>query len=1353
MAASAVRAAPAEPPVRDGLILHFDLAAQAGAREAASLPPIGNGSAVDLLLDGSGAHRDAHQPAVGLRPVFITDGSAAYARFDGRSFLGMAGPRISSDELTIFLLAAPATNRGGFTGMFAAAAFGANDYTTGVNVDFGPAPSSDLEVVNVEAAGASGYQDLLSPGFFNAAPRPFGAFHVFTIRVGAGTNGVEVFLDGFRGGGRARDRVPIAMDQVVVGGRFYSNDPGQPPHAQGFFEGAIAEVLVYDRALPDAELRRVEEALAARVTDLDGLLHGRRGHALETVEDAPVVQMLVPGFEVHELPLRIGNVNNVRYRHDGRLVAQGYDGRIHLLSDTDGDGLEDHGEVFWDKPTLRTPIGIALTPKDDPRGDGVFVASKGKVSLILDRDRDGRADEEVVIASGWPEPFHSVDALGLAIDPSDGSIYFGFGCANFVDAYQIDPATGQSRYDLGSHRGTIQRISPDFSTREIVCTGVRYTCALAFNRHGDLFATDQEGATWLPNGNPFDELLHIQPGRHYGFPPRHPRHLPGVVDQPAVLEYGPQHQSTVGLAFNEGVHGGPHFGPAHWQGDALVTGAARGKLYRTQLAKTPLGYVARNHLIAAIGMLAIDVCVSPRGDLILATHSGPPDWGTGPGGEGRIFRIRYANRDLPQPVWAWAEAPDEFRIAFDRPLDPEDWKEAPGKIRIEAGEFVAAGDRFEVIRPGYQVVRDQMVRPRRWVDVLGLSLTPDHRTLAVRVPRQVEPVHYAITLPLPPSWKTAGGIAQHAEMDVALTLNGVVATLEREGTIRRAILPHSSLEASAWFTRGSADHERFLREARAPGARFAIETLADVSNPFTPSVQPGSKLDWDPDDFATAPFAIRPVNGDGAGILEFVEGSSSSSGRLRGVRARDVTDGVFLERGDLKHPLTPQRNWVTWVREKAPDDEAEAVRTDVAGNWLRGRDVFFGDAGCATCHTIRGEGTPFGPDLSNLVHRDRESVLQDILKPSATINPDHTGTVVTTTEGVEHHAMVRSMDSQRVVLGFAAGVELEIPRAQLAKMEPMQVSLMPEGTTDLLTEEQIEDLLTFLLVEGLRPAPISRVDPPPPAPRKLAEVTSVLEGMPRGPRDPRPLRILLSAGPKDHGPDEHDYPLWLDRWSRLLRLAPGVTVETAMGFPEEDQLRRADVAVFYNANPEWDLGKAAVLDRYHELGGGVVYIHYAVDGGREPAAAAERMGLAFTLGSRFRHGEFDLVFPRRDHPVTRGFPTLRFTDETYWNMLGDPSRLHVLGTAVEDGGPRPELWCMERGRSRIVGCIPGHYTWTFDDPLFRILVFRSICWTAREPDVDRLAELALIGARWAPDEADARGRVVTTRPGAGTSRP
>ena len=1323
----------AEIPIANGLLIHSDAGLQTRIRAAAGLPLIGNLQPVDFLFASSNNPSFFTQTSPDRRPTLVFDGESAFLKFDGKDdYLNYSLPGKSIRELTIFLLAAPKENPGSFSAMLGVSTFGKNDYTAGLNLDFGPAPTADLSVLNVESAGSTGFRDLLTPGFLNAADRPFGDFHVFTVRTKPGKTGTEVFLDGFKGGERERADSRIGMDQFILGARFYSNDGNQPPFAQGFFNGAISEILVYDRALDDQERSATEHYLLGKTATLNALLRGTKGHALETLKDPPVVQMFVPGFTVKELPLKIGNLNNVRYRHDGKLVAQGYDGRIYLLTDSDGDGLEDTSELFWTERTLQSPIGIALTPKSDPRGEGVFVASKGKVSLILDRDRDGRADEEKIIASGWPQPFHSVDSMGLAVDPKDGSIYFGRGCANFVEAYLIDK-TGQSQYRLQDERGTIQKISADFSTREIICTGVRFTCALAFNRHGDLFASDQEGATWLPNGNPFDELLHIQQGKHYGFPPRHPRHLPSVIDEPAIFEYGPQHQSTVGLVFNEGVNAGPHFGPAHWESDALVCGESRGKLYRTKLSKTPLGYVAQNHLIGSLTMLAVDACVSPTGDLVVACHSGPPDWGTGPAGEGRIFKISYTGKNLPQPVLTWAAGPDEFRIAFDRELDPADWANAQKKIRIEAGAHVSAGDRFEAIRPGYQVVRDQMGSLRRWIDLLGLSLTEDRRTLILRVPRQTQAETYAITLPIPEKWKQPGGIAQHPEMDLALAPDGISASLSADGKDSRIILPHPSLAVSTELTRGSAEHERFLQSGSQPGATLSMQAKINVSNPFVPAVQPGSALDWDmsKDAFASKRFHVKT---DLEGQIDVVSTNSPNDSwqEIKVSQAKLTplgTSGLFLSDNTTQRALPLHRFRLPWVTPSSPgvtNSLLAKARTDVHGNWLRGRRIFFGDGGCATCHTVRGEGTRFGPDLSNLIHRDRESVLQDILRPSATLNPDHIATLLKLDDGSEQAGLLRSASAEQIVLALPAGAQMEFPRTRVKQIEPMKTSIMPEGIEQLLSTVQLEDLLTFLLTEGIAPAPISRTDPPMPAPRKIADLNGVVQ-LPQISTEPlTKLRLLLVAGPKDHGPDEHDYPLWLERWSKLFALAEEVSISTATSFPTDQQLEAADVAIFYNANPGWNAEKAAALDRFHEKGGGAVYIHYAVDGGKDPAGVSERMGLAFTLGSRFRHGEFDLVF--KDHPITRDFPTLHFTDETYWSMRGETSRLNILGTAIEDNEPRPQLWTLERGKSRIVGCIPGHYTWTFDDPLFRVLIFRSICWTARQESIDRLADLAAVGA-------------------------
>jgi putative heme-binding domain-containing protein len=1318
----------------EGLVLSFDAAEQARLRAEYGVPPLGRFQPVDIVFD-SVQNRLATQSAPERRPILIADDHTAFLKFDGKDDVLVCNPGLSTaEELTIFILAAPKTNVGNFSGMFGTAEFARNDYTSGLNLDFGPQPTKDLSVLNVESAGATGFRDMLVPGFFNAAERAFGDFHVFTVRSKPGKAGTEVFLDGFKGGDRDRSPSRIGLQQIVLGGRIFSNDPSQLPFAQSVFNGAIAKILVYNRALKDDERQGIEQDLLGRTVHLQALLHGAKGHALEPVKDPPVVQMLVPGFTVEELPLKIRNLNNVRYRHDGKVVALGYDGTIYLLSDTNGDGLEDSSQLFFTNQTLRGPIGMEITQKGDPRGDGVFVPSKGKVSFIVDRDLDGRADEEQIIAKGWPEILQAVGTIGLAVDPKDGSIYFGLGCANFADAYQVDRATGRAAYDINSPLGTIQRLSADFKTRETICTGVRFTCALAFNEHGDLFATDQEGATWLPNGNPMDELLHIQRGKHYGFPPRHPKHLPSVRDEPSVVEYGPQHQSTVGMVFNQGVNGGPHFGPAHWRGDAIVCGESRGKIWRTKLAKTPLGYVAQNHLFASLTMLVVDACVTPEGDLLVACHSGPPDWGTGPAGEGKLFKIRYRGKETPQPVTAWASAADEFRIAFDRELNPRDWATAKDAIRIEAGEYVGPGDRFEIIRPGYQVVRDQIATPRRWVELLGLNMTEDRRNLVLRVPRQTEPVNYAITLPLPRSWKQSGSIPQHETIDLMVTLNGIFAQAKHNSTTVETVLPHSSLEASKILTQGSSEHEAFSKTASAKDATISLRAQLDVSNPYVPAVQPGAKLDWDmnTDPFASAIFDVRTDHIADRAITS--EGSEKfRTVTLNATNAAPAASGLFLAKNDLQSRLIPSRAFVPWTspRSAAATNLASTPRTDVNGNWLNGRKLFSGAAGCATCHKIRDEGIGFGPDLSNLVHRDRESVLKDILQPSATINPDQAGTLVTLRDGTIVSGLIRKLTDESLLLALPGGAQMEFARKEVQSMEPMRASLMLAGLTEQLTASEMEDLLTFLLTNPLEPAPITRTDPPMPAARTRAEVQRVLGERTSSAGPDSKLRILLCAGPKDHGPDEHDYPLWLDRWKTLLSLDTNVTVATAMGFPSEEQLQKAEVAVFYNANPGWDANKADALDKFHQRGGGVVYIHYGVDGGKDPAAMAERAGLAFTLGSKFRHGEFDLVFTDPNHPITKNFPTLRFTDETYWNMRGDSSRLKVIGTAIEDGEARPELWTLEREKSRIVGCIPGHYTWTFDDPLFRTLVLRSICWAARQDDVDRLADLALIGARLA----------------------
>src|SRR5690349_15449741 len=257
------------------------------------------------------------------------------------------------------------------------------------------------------------------------------------------------------------------------------------------------------------------------------------------------VHMLVPGFTVVELPIKISNINNLRFAPDGSLTALAYDGKVHILRDSNGDGVEDTDSLYWEKSTLSVPVGMCWST------NGLYVSSHGKVSLLKDTDHDGKADEEEIIATGWPPTdvgSGGVDATAVTTD-REGNLYFGLLLADYSNPYRVKD--GVSHYDINSKRGTIQKFNITTKQLETIATGIRVPYTLAFNHAGDLFNTDQEGETWCPNGNPLDELNHIIPGRNYGFPPRHEKWLPNLVSEEPVVSFGPQHESTCGLVFNE----------------------------------------------------------------------------------------------------------------------------------------------------------------------------------------------------------------------------------------------------------------------------------------------------------------------------------------------------------------------------------------------------------------------------------------------------------------------------------------------------------------------------------------------------------------------------------------------------------------------------------------------------------------------------------------------------------------------------------------------------------------------------------------------------------------------------------
>ena len=198
--------------------------------------------------------------------------------------------------------------------------------------------------------------------------------------------------------------------------------------------------------------------------------------------------------------------------------------------------------------------------------------------------------------------------------------------------------------------------------------------------------------------------------------------------------------------------------------------------------------------------------------------------------------------------------------------------------------------------------------------------------------------------------------------------------------------------------------------------------------------------------------------------------------------------------------------------------------------------------------------------------------------------------------------------------------------------------------------------------------------------------------------------------------------------AEAARKVRSVQVRCRSRGPTPAQRKAADVLVFYQ-DGKWTPERARDIDAFLARGGGLVYVHYAVDGGADAPGFARRIGLASRGGRiKYRHGPLDLAFNKEArHPIARNFERLKLVDESYWMLTGDLPKGRVLATQVEGGAPRPLVWTVEHGRGRVFVSIPGHYSWTFDDPLFRVLLLRGIAWAAGEP-VDRFNDLVWPGA-------------------------
>jgi putative heme-binding domain-containing protein len=121
------------------------------------------------------------------------------------------------------------------------------------------------------------------------------------------------------------------------------------------------------------------------------------------------------------------------------------------------------------------------------------------------------------------------------------------------------------------------------------------------------------------------------------------------------------------------------------------------------------------------------------------------------------------------------------------------------------------------------------------------------------------------------------------------------------------------------------------------------------------------------------------------------------------------------------------------------------------------------------CHRMGDEGGSVGPELTAVSSRfSRRDILESILEPSKVISEQYANTDLTLNNGSTVSGRVVSETDDKLVLrpSMLAPEMQEVKKSDIKSREVSKVSPMPPGLVNMLTKEEILDLLAYFEASG-----------------------------------------------------------------------------------------------------------------------------------------------------------------------------------------------------------------------------------------------------------------------------------------------
>ena len=625
--------------------------------------------------------------------------------------------------------------------------------------------------------------------------------------------------------------------------------------------------------------------------------------------------------------------------------------------------------------------------------------------------------------------------------------------------------------------GCIYKVDPDGKSWELYSTGYRNEFDAAFNRHGDLFTydADMEWDMNTPWYRPTRVCLAAS-GSEFGWrngagkwPPYYPDSLP------AVYNVGPG--SPTGICFGYGARF-----PAKYQEALFMCDWSYGKLYALHLTPDGSSYKAEaEEFINGSPLPLTDVVVNPKDGALYFTIGGRKT-------QSGLYRVSYCGKESTS-VSLGGPTPGPLH-GLRRQLESFHGHADPKAVDF-AWPYLGHEDRF--IRSAARIAVEHQ-NPTTWRE---RALTETEPTRALEALLALvrgtgkDPFHYPRKPGDPiPGAELKGRILESLERldwdrlsdTRRLDLLRVYAVLfnrmgwpDREARAR--LIKRFDVHYPARSRELNADLCQLLVYLEAPGV--AAKTLRLMAEAPTQEEQMEYaktlrclETGWTPamrhEYFA---WYLRAAH---------FKGGASFQGFLRLMKTDAVATLTEKEKAELQPlleakaaapaPVTgaPRALVKQWkLDELVPVVERGLNRRD----FDRGRRLF-GEAQCFACHRFDNEGGAQGPDLTGAAGRfSVRDLLESVVEPSKEISDQYAAMIITTTDGkvVTGRIVNYNGDNMIVMTNMLDPNGLvNVNQRRVEAVEKSKISMMPTGLLDSLKEDEILDLVGYLLSRGDR---------------------------------------------------------------------------------------------------------------------------------------------------------------------------------------------------------------------------------------------------------------------------------------------